>query len=167
MLTSFKYLTLFGGAIFGIALSAYRYNQQWNSYQQVSIASSIAMITIFSELFLFLLEIKSEINRYMPWLNKTAQDVEHQIALSEYRNAEENLKLAFSGTDFICSDILKANTILLENLVAGQEFKALTMLTNPELWEIDDNLRNYLKLNIKKAGEGVIIERIFIFDNEE
>lgn len=169
-MTRLKFTTLFGGAIFGIGLAAYGAKQSWTDWQQVSIAGIVAIATLIMEACVFLVETKSEIEKLSAFnpsnLLKKTTGVEHRIAVSEYESAKRNLELAFDGSDFVCSDLLHSNSILLKSLHSGQHFKALTMLNDPELWEIDTNLKSYLELNIDRASS-VNIERIFIFKDDE
>lgn len=165
-----KFTILFGGAIFGVWLAEYGNTAQWDTWRQIAIACGVAIMTLVAEACVLFVEMKAEVEKYMPAsifsLKKRVRKLEHRIAFTEYENAEKNLACAFNGSDFVCNDLLQANSIILKELKKGQAFRTLSMLNNAELWDCDINLQEYLMLNLAKAVSGVVIERIFVFESE-
>lgn len=160
---------------------------KWNDELSMVASLLVAVGTILIELSISFNNLKDSIEKLYPVLELSAEeqknihssilmnselqkikDMPHaKIALEEYKEAIETLRAATEGNDFYTDDIFQANFLALESMQPGQTFKGLSALINPDYWYYDPAMEKYKDLNFSQAQRGIIIKRIFLFNNSE
>lgn len=155
----------------------------------IGIVSSLLMAigTILIELAISFKNLKDSIEKLYPVLELSAEEQKNihssiimnnelqqvknkphsKIALEVYKETIDTLKAATEGNDFYTDNIFQANLLALESMQPGQTFKGLSALINPDYWYHDPEMEKYKDLNFLQAQRGIIIKRIFLFNNEE
>lgn len=155
------------------------------SVQEQTIASLLLLITtllinVLSSIYLVSEKLKKihpfllfsskeqkegyQIIKYLHDLQKDRKNPSSILAVDQFNAAKHALTLSLKNADFRVNDIVETNKKLLRLLKKGDTFDGVSMLVNPNLWKHD---QGYLDINIQKAEQGVVIRRIFVFDNKE
>jgi len=159
----------------------------WSSEIEVIASLIMAIGTILIELSISFSNLKDSIEKLYPVLELSAEEQKNihssilmnnelqqnnekpyaKIALDVYKETVLMLKCATEGGDFYTDNIFRANYLALESLQPGQTFKGLSALINPDYWYHDPEMEKYKNLNFSQSMNGVIIQRIFLFNNDE
>ncbi|WP_437560479.1 hypothetical protein [Acidithiobacillus sulfuriphilus] len=171
----FVMLTFWLGKFFNLGVST-----------KMVVVLSFALATFFAEVIIAIDNLDKSIKRVFPLLELPTKDqaslidtinlynklkekrnsIPTSIALAEFDNIHRILLQANNGGDFIFHDIYSSSMILLEALRPGQSFKVVSNLSKKFYWKSGKQMTEHAMLNFKQAKNGVRIERIFVFNNE-
>ncbi|MDH3725929.1 MAG: hypothetical protein OER77_00220 [Myxococcales bacterium] len=159
---------------------------EWSDELEVIVALLIGGGTILVELIISFHSVKNSIEKLYPALELSVQEQRNindaivlnnalkqkkespaaLIALEHYKEAGLVLRNAFEGNDFTINDLYSANLLALSSLRPGQRFCGVSALIKPELWKYGKEMTDYRNINYSQAQNGVLIDRIFIFSDE-
>lgn len=158
----------------------------WSKATEINVAVATIIVTVLTELTISFVSLRESIIRLYPSLDfpidqqrklyalserieelrKRANDPAAVIALDAFASAQSTVECAYSKSDFQIDNMFQANMLALKQLRPRQRFLGLSSIINPDHWRYDPSLRTYRDLNYQKAGEGVLIYRVFLLNDE-
>jgi len=159
---------------------------KWSNEIVLIISLVITIGTLLIELLYSLRSLSNRIERLYPTLNLSLEEQEEihslvslkkslikkidkphvLIALEQFKKVMDILKAADNDSEFLVDNTFEANRLALKSMKKGQTFLGLSAIINSDYWNHDKQMVKYKELNYSQIKKGVIIKRIFVFNNE-
>jgi hypothetical protein len=159
----------------------------WSASTQIIMSLLVATATTLTEMVVSFESLKDSIETIYPALELSLEEQRTinksiilcnelrkrdgspaaRIALAGFDRINFILLQAVNNNDYIYNDIYEANLVSLSALKPGQTFKGISALIKPQLWKNGKIMNEYKQVNYTQSRKGVIVDRIFIFNNSE